>query len=70
MYTHVYVHVSTYTIMYIYRWWTETTHYLHRPTEKLGLFVEAQKRRMQWSHPIIGIHMRLGVDKNREAQRL
>jgi len=23
----------------------------------------------QWAHPIIGIHMRLGVDKNREAQR-
>ena len=24
---------------------------------------------LQWAHPIIGIHMRLGVDKNREAQR-
>lgn len=53
----------------LFWWWTETTHYLHRPTPKLGHFVEAQKQRMQWSHPIIGIHMRLGVDKNREAQR-
>ncbi len=53
----------------LFWWWTETTQYLHRPTEKLGLFVESQKQRMQWAHPIIGIHMRLGVDKNREAQR-
>ena len=53
----------------LFWWWTETTHYLHRPTEKLGLFIEAQKARMGWRHPIIGIHMRLGVDKNREAQR-
>ena len=53
----------------LFWWWTETTHYLHRPTQKLGLFIEAQKARMGWRHPIIGIHMRLGVDKNREAQR-
>ena len=53
----------------LFWWWTETTHYLHRPTAKLGHFVEAQKARMLWRHPIIGIHMRLGVDKNREAQR-
>ena len=32
-------------------------------------FLFFQKERMRWSHPIIGIHMRLGVDKNREAQR-
>ena len=27
-----------------------------------------EQARMGWKHPIIGIHMRLGVDKNREAQ--
>ena len=53
----------------LFWWWTETTHYLHRPKPKLGSFIEAQKKLMGWEHPIIGIHMRLGVDKNREAQR-
>lgn len=53
----------------LFWWWTESTYYLHRPTESLGVFIEDQKRRMGWKHPVIGIHMRLGVDKNREAQR-
>jgi hypothetical protein len=53
----------------LFWWWTETTAYLHRPTPKLQAFVKAQKARMGWKHPIIGIHMRLGHDKNREAQR-
>ena len=48
--------------------WVEATHYLHRPTGELGGFIEAQKARMGWRRPVIGIHMRLGVDKNREAQ--
>ena len=25
---------------------------------------------MGWTHPMIGVHMRMGLDKNREAQRL
>ena len=53
----------------LFWWWTESTHYLHRPSDSLGEFIDGQKQRMGWKHPIIGIHMRLGVDKNREAQR-
>eukprot|EP00281_Chroomonas_sp_CCMP1168_P011861 CAMPEP_0206279156 /NCGR_PEP_ID=MMETSP0047_2-20121206/37877_1 /ASSEMBLY_ACC=CAM_ASM_000192 /TAXON_ID=195065 /ORGANISM="Chroomonas mesostigmatica_cf, Strain CCMP1168" /LENGTH=609 /DNA_ID=CAMNT_0053709097 /DNA_START=189 /DNA_END=2019 /DNA_ORIENTATION=+ len=53
----------------LFWWWTESTHYLHRPTPALGDFIEGQKRRIGWKHPIIGMHLRLGVDKNREAQR-
>mmetsp|Transcript_6026 Transcript_6026/g.13271 ORF Transcript_6026/g.13271 Transcript_6026/m.13271 type:complete len:463 (-) Transcript_6026:60-1448(-) len=53
----------------LFWWWTEVTYYLMRPDPGLSKFVKEQQERMGWRRPIIGLHMRLGVDKNKEAQR-
>mmetsp|Transcript_28827 Transcript_28827/g.68068 ORF Transcript_28827/g.68068 Transcript_28827/m.68068 type:complete len:277 (+) Transcript_28827:521-1351(+) len=53
----------------IFWWWTELMGFLMRPGPALSAFIETQKQRMGWQTPVIGIHMRLGMDKNMEAQR-
>jgi hypothetical protein len=43
---------------------------LLRPGPELTQYINQQKEMMGWVHPMIGVHMRMGLDKNREAQRL
>ena len=44
--------------------------FLLRPGPELSEYIKQQKDMMGWVHPMIGVHMRMGLDKNREAQRL
>jgi hypothetical protein len=56
--------------MFLLQVLTFGSRYLLRPGPELSEYIRQQKEMMGWTHPMIGVHMRMGLDKNREAQRL
>ena len=45
----------------LFAWWSVASEYLLRPGPELAEYIRQQKEMMGWTHPMIGVHMRMGA---------